>query len=263
MVEAPLPRALSPLTRFLAALQFLTRLPVWRVMPNIEDHGGALRQAMAFLPVAGAVIGCVTGGVFWVGLLIWPAWVAVLLALAVEALLTGALHEDGVADFCDAFGGGWSREDIERILKDSRIGSYGMVGLLLAVGLRAGAMVSISPEFAFWAIVAAAAVGRWLVLPITLILPPVPGRDGLAKGLDHQRGRADLVLGSCLTMPFLVPVFLIAPGLSFVGIGAALVFAFWLTRYVGRRLGGVTGDVLGFACFVGQLLFLLAVAARF
>jgi len=201
--------------------------------------------------------------VFWLGLMVWPAWVAVLLALAVEALLTGALHEDGVADFCDAFGGGWAREDIERILKDSRIGSYGMVGLLLGVGLRAGAMVAISPVFAFGAIVAAAALGRWLVLPITLVLPPVPGRDGLAKGLDHRRGWRDLGLGTCLTMPFLVPVFLYAPGLSAAGVIAALVFAFWLTRYVGRRLGGVTGDVLGFACFGGQLLFLLAVAVRF
>jgi adenosylcobinamide-GDP ribazoletransferase len=254
---------LSPLTRFLVALQFLTRLPVWRVLPKIEDHAGALRQAMPFLPMAGAVIGCVTGGVLSIGLAVWPAWVAVLLALAVEALLTGALHEDGVADFCDAFGGGWHAQDIERILKDSRIGSYGMVGLLLAIGLRAGAMVSISPEFVFWAIVAAAALGRWLVLPITLILPPVPGRDGLAKGLDHRRGVADLVLGSCLTVPFLVPVFLVAPVLSAAGIGAALMFAFWLTRYVGRRLGGVTGDVLGFACFGGQLLFLLGLAARF
>jgi adenosylcobinamide-GDP ribazoletransferase len=255
--------ALSPFARFLVALQFLTRLPVWRVMPKVEDHAGALRQAMAFLPVAGALIGCVTGGVFWLCLMVWPAWVAVLLALAVEVLLTGALHEDGVADFCDAFGGGWAREDIERILKDSGIGSYGTVGLLLGVGLRAAAMVALPHAFVFWAIVAAAALGRWLVLPITLVLPPVPGRDGLAKGLDHRRGLSDLVLGSCLTVPFLMPVFLYAPGPSAVGVALALVFAFWLTRYVRRRLGGVTGDVLGFACFGGQLLFLLGAAVRF
>jgi adenosylcobinamide-GDP ribazoletransferase len=253
----------SPVTRFLVALQFLTRFPVWRVLPPIADYPGALRLAMPYFPLVGAVVGGVTGGVFWLALTVWPAWIAALLALAVEALLTGALHEDGVADFCDAFGGGRTGEDIERILKDSRVGSYGVVGLLIGVGLRAGAMAALSPESAVWTIVAAGALGRWLVLPVTMILPPVPGRDGLAKGLGHGRAWGSLVLGTCLAGLAMMPAFLLSPVKGAVGVVAAIGFAFWLTMYVRRRLGGVTGDVLGFAIFGGQLTFLLAAAARF
>ena len=253
---------LSVAARFLIAVQFLTRLSVWRLLPEQANHAGALRQAMPFLPLAGALVGSITAGCYWLAALIWPAWIAVLLALAVEALLTGALHEDAVADFCDAFGGGWSREDIERILKDSRVGSYGTVGLLLGIGLRAGAMMQLSSGVAMWAIIAAAALGRWLVLPITWALPPVPGRDGLAKDLDHRHGLSDLILGTCLTAPIVAPAILLAPARAAAGIMLALLFACWLTHHVRRRLGGVTGDILGAACFGGQLAFLLALAAN-
>lgn len=257
------PVRLTFFARLLVAVQFLTRLPVWHLLPRQINHADALRQAMPFLPLAGALVGGVTAGCYWLAASVWPVWIAVLLALAVEALVTGALHEDAVADFCDAFGGGWNREDIERILKDSRNGSYGMVGVLLGMGLRAGAMVALSPDLAIWAIVAAAALGRWLVLPVTLVLPPVPGRDGLAKGLDHRRGALDLILGTIFVTPILAPVALLAPMNALAGLLMALLFAFWLTRHVGRRLGGVTGDVLGFACFGGQLLFLLGLVAAF
>ena len=88
------------------------------------------------------LIGAATGGLAWAAGHVWPPLVAALLALAVEAVLTGGFHEDAVADCCDGFGGGRSREDVLRIMKDSRIGSFGMLGLTLAILLRAGCLAA-------------------------------------------------------------------------------------------------------------------------
>jgi adenosylcobinamide-GDP ribazoletransferase len=118
--------------------------------------------------------------------------VAVGLALAAEALVTGAFHEDAVADFCDAFGGGWSRDDVIRILKDSRIGSFGTLGLGLAVFLRGSALATVeTPSLLLAASAASGCLGRWTVLPALWTIPTVTewqslGRDVSAQGRDHR-----------------------------------------------------------------------------
>src|SRR5687767_10570761 len=117
---------------FIAAVQFLTRLPLATDSPVTPK---ALQRSPIFFPLVGAFIGLFTASVVGVACLVWPIWIAVLLALAIELRLTGAIHEDGVADFCDAFGGGWSREEILLILKDSRIGTYGALGIFVAIAL--------------------------------------------------------------------------------------------------------------------------------
>ena len=105
---------------FSVAVRFLTRLPLPEGRP-VEGH--ELPAAAAFFPLVGLGIGAVTAGVVLAADALWSLWIAVGLSLVVEAWLTGALHEDAVADFFDAFAGGWTREDVLRILKDSRLGS--------------------------------------------------------------------------------------------------------------------------------------------
>lgn len=262
MTEVAASPRLPLLTRLLVAIQFLTRLPVWRVLPADAQRPDALGQAMILFPLAGTLIGLATAALFWLGLQIWPVWIAVLIALAGEALLTGALHEDAVADFCDAFGGGRNRDGILRILKDSRIGSFGMVGLGLALALRAAAMGYLPVDLRWSAIVAAATLGRWLVVPITIWLPPLSGRPGLARSLAQPGGLATILAGTAMASVGTIALALCAPT-HLVGAGLLLLlFTFWLVRHVRRRLGGVTGDVLGFACYAGQLLVLLAACAR-
>lgn len=168
--EPPRPtRALRYWQVFVAAIQFLTRLPV----SSRPSSSESLKLAPLFFPFVGGLVGCVTVGCICLVGLVWPAWIAVLLALSIEALLTGALHEDGLADFCDGFGGGWQREDVLRILKDSRLGTYGAVGLVFAMSLRAICLVTILDRYAaeHWlpwaaAVVAAAAVARWVMVLI-------------------------------------------------------------------------------------------------
>src|SRR5262249_57362946 len=117
---------------FLGAVGFLTRVPV--------PAGACVAPDPVFFPLVGGLIGLVTGAVIWAASHLWPMPLAVLIGLAAEAVLTGAFHEDAVADCCDGFGGGWSREDVLRIMKDSRIGSFGVLGLALALLLRAGCL---------------------------------------------------------------------------------------------------------------------------
>ena len=135
----------------LVAVQFLTRLPTPPVdLTDADERSATLGQATAYFPAVGALIGLGTAGVILAAREVWPVGIAVTLGLVGEAILTGAFHEDAVADFCDAFGGGWTRDDVLRILKDSRVGAYGALGLGLAVALRGGSLANLPafPRFA-------------------------------------------------------------------------------------------------------------------
>jgi adenosylcobinamide-GDP ribazoletransferase len=246
----------------ITAVQFLTRLPLPGGMNRVDPDPTLLRAAVVYFPLIGGLIGVITGSVMAASLLFWQPIVAVAMGLIAEALLTGAFHEDAVADCCDAFGGGWTREDVLRIMKDSRVGSFGALGLMLAVLLRGGCMLAIPPGELVATIAASAAVGRWAILLLMATAPPVPNREGLAKDLGEQiRWRewmvGSLLAGLCLAV-FAWTAWLRA-GLGLLAV-AALTFA-W-ARYVRRRIGGVTGDCLGFACYLGQCVFLLAATAE-
>jgi len=185
----------------------------------------------------------------------------VVLGLIFEAVLTGGLHEDAVADFCDAFGGGWTREDILRILKDSRVGSFGALGLGLAVLLRAGATAALPPAVLLATTVAAAAWGRWVILPIMALVPPVSDRPGSARDFGQGVGAREVVLGLLWALPAMLPFIAGRPWNAAAAFVASGVFLAWFVSYLRRRLGGVTGDCLGAACYAGQLLVLLAASA--
>ena len=179
--------------------------------------------------------------------------------LAVEARLTGAFHEDAVADFCDAFGGGWTREEVLRILKDSRIGSYGALGLLFAIALRAGGLIAMAdPWKAAMALVISGAMGRLVILAVMALVPPVPARDGLAKDVGQVADWKAFGLGVFWSAPTLF----LAVLHDWIGIVLAVLliagFLVWYRAYLIRRIGGVTGDCLGFAAYVGFILTILS-----
>jgi adenosylcobinamide-GDP ribazoletransferase len=243
------------LNAFLAAVQFLTRVPV---PGGLGTNPALLQRAVIFFPLVGGLIGLCTGAVIWAASYLWPTPLAVLIGLAAEAVLTGAFHEDAVADFCDAFGGGWTREDILRILKDSRVGSFGALGLSLAVLIRAAGLASVPAEHLVAVAVASAALGRWGMLPVMALLPPVPGRAGLARDVGERLTIGEVLLGGLLALPG-VAAWAVADPLGIAGaLVALLVFVGVFVAYVRCRLGGVTGDCLGCACYAGQIIVLLA-----
>jgi len=246
----------------LLAIQFLTRVPIPGVARLSEDAVRVgLGRAAAWFPLVGALVGLITAGVVVLVDQWWPRAVAVIVALIVEARLTGAFHEDAVADFCDGAGGGRDPEHTRQIMKDSRIGSYGALGLLLAVGLRASLMYSLGSAIdTAIAIVAAATVGRLIAVAAMFITPTVAGTGGLGSSVTTTLRPRDFALALVTALPGVLPFAVTAPLQLLGGLIVLVLFLVWFRALVVRLVGGSTGDCLGFAAYVGQLILLMAAA---
>ncbi|MGL6075090.1 MAG: adenosylcobinamide-GDP ribazoletransferase [Fimbriiglobus sp.] len=253
---------MNTLHAFLTAVQFLTRVPVPGGMNRPNADPKLLREAVIFYPLVGGIIGGLSGCVMALSSVFWPIPVAVLLGLIFEAMLTGAFHEDAVADTCDAFGGGWTKDDVLRIMKDSRVGSFGALGLGLFVALRFAGMLNFSGGGLIAVSMAAGAFGRFAILPIMYLVPPVPNRDGLSKDVGEMITRRMVVIGGLLTLPSLVVLLVWKPfAIPLAILGSGILLAWWGWVCV-KRIGGITGDCLGFGCYVAQLVLILMAAAR-
>jgi adenosylcobinamide-GDP ribazoletransferase len=211
-----------------------------------------------WFPLVGAAVALVSGAALFGGRLVAPGLAAAVIALAVEAWLTGALHEDALADCCDGFGGGWTRDDVLRIMRDSRLGTYGTVGLVLFLLLKAALFERVDP----WRDVALlAAVGAWSrwAAPALLVLARPTTTSGLAATAAAQLGPAPLLMATVLAAVLSAPWFAVAPVPALASIAVMfLTLAIWRTICV-RRLGGATGDCAGAAVCLAQVT-MLAVA---
>jgi adenosylcobinamide-GDP ribazoletransferase len=238
---------------------FLTRLPI-RPRGALPDDA-VVRAAWTF-PLAGAVVGLAGAAAAGAaGLLGLPPLAGALLAIAATMAMTGALHEDGLADTADGLGGGRTRERKLEIMKDSRIGSYGVLALVIGVGLRAAALGELMADP--WPHLAAALVaahaGSRALLPFAMRSLPPARPDGLAASIGVPSSAAAMtavVLGT-------VAVFwALGDRLGLLGFVAAALGMVAVGVLAHRQLGGYTGDVLGAAQQVGETMLLLAAAIR-
>jgi adenosylcobinamide-GDP ribazoletransferase len=246
----------------LLALQFLTRIPVpgvSRLTP--EQVRSGLARSVIWFPLVGTLIGAITAAVLLLSEQIWPRLIAVLIALIVEARLTGAFHEDAVADFCDAVGGGRDQVHVRSIMKDSRIGSYGALGLLLALPLRAALIFHLPATLILVALLASATGGRLMAVFVMRTVRPAPVEGGLARDIAADVDTAHTLLAVGLAAPALLALAYSSPWALLSAAVASLIFLFWFRVLLLRRVGGSTGDCLGFAAYMGQLIFLLAAVA--
>ncbi len=239
-------------------LGVLTRVPV---IIFVGTGGAAIAGASRFFPVIGLGIGVIGAIVLLVALGVGlPPSVASLLALAAMALLTGGLHEDGLADSCDGLGAGKTPDEILEIMRDSRIGVYGVLGLIFSVGLRWAGLSAITA--ADWGgaaltLVAAASLSRGL-LPACMRQMPPARDDGLGAGAGRPEfDRAALAVLIAAAAAILCLGF--GLGILVIGISAGLVFLFAYWAY--RRVGGQTGDILGGAQQIAETATLLSAAA--
>jgi adenosylcobinamide-GDP ribazoletransferase len=242
---------------FKVALAFLTRLPVRERRPWRDLD---LAASVPLFPIVGALIG-LAGAIgyalaTWLGL---PPWPAAAIALATTIWLTGALHEDGLADVADGFGGGRTREDKLRIMRDPRVGSYGVLALGLALLARAGALAALAAPWAVGAaLVTAGAASRAALSPVMASLPNARA-DGLAAGAGRPhplRATAAVLVAALIAIVLLGQA---APAALLAGAAGALAVAL-LAR---RQLAGCTGDVLGAVQQLTEIGVLLgALAAR-
>jgi adenosylcobinamide-GDP ribazoletransferase len=232
-----------------AAVQALTRIPV--PAPHGPD---TLRRAVRYFPVVGAGVGAIGALVFWLAGQGLPAMAASVLSLAATAVLTGALHEDGLADCCDGLLGGRTRDDALRIMRDSRLGAFGAIGLFLVLGLKLS-LVAAMPQVGLTLIAAHAAGRFWAVLPTALL--PYARPDGMAAQIAGPDA-ATLAVAALLGLgPLLLLGPRALPALLLSG-GVALLFGL----FVRRRLGGYTGDALGATQVLTEIAVLLAAAWR-
>lgn len=253
------------------AISFLTRLPLpaGTLLP-----GSSLAASSWAFPAIGALIGGIGGGMFFcanhLGLGIASA---TLLALLSQIATTGALHEDGLADTADGFGGGQDRGRKLEIMRDSRIGTYGVIALLLGLGLRfaavselAGSLISVSDEYeqvvshtgaVFIVLITAGALSRGALVCLWYLLPPARS-DGLSAGAGTVPFASLLIAsGSSILIAFI----LLAGPAFIVAIGAAVAATLCMALLARRQIGGQTGDVLGATQQVVEISVLLAIGA--
>ena len=236
-------------TLLLAAVQALTRVPV-----TVAHGPGTLRDATRFMPLVGLGVGSVAAAVFAAARTGLPAAPCALLAVAATLLLTGALHEDGLADSCDGLLGGRTRADALRIMRDSRIGAFGALGLLVVVGTKLACIASLAHPVP--ALAAAAAASRfWAVLPPAAMA--YAREDGMAGGVAAPGARNLAIAAACGLLPLLLLGPRAVPALLLSG-----AMAVALGAYARRRLGGYTGDVLGAVQQVTEAAVLLAALWR-
>ena len=246
----------GPFDDFAIATAILTRLPVGA---RVAADGDIAAAGWAF-PLVGAGVGALTALAFFVAAALGCGnAAAALIALGASLAVTGALHEDGLADTVDGFGGGRTRDDKLSIMRDSRHGTFGILALVLSIGLRAAALGATGdPIHAALALIAAHAVSRGALPPLMRILPPAH-----SDGLGATAGRPSLpvaIIAAVLAAAIAIAV--LGPGRGAVALlltGGALALAAILAQC---QIGGYTGDVLGFFQQIGEIVMLLVAAAK-
>jgi adenosylcobinamide-GDP ribazoletransferase len=239
---------------FVAALGYFTRVPITRAIAlDASDLAGAAR----YFPLVGALAGVLGALIYWVALSVFPPSVAVLLSMAATLLATGALHEDGLADCCDGFGGGATREDALRIMRDPRLGAFGAIGLVMALALKWQTLAALPAATAAWTMVSAHAASRALAVSF-LATHDYAREQGKAKPVAQRMPPRALVFALALGLPWLV---LPDWRAGAIGLAVCLALRFALGRYFARRLGGYTGDCLGFSQQLFELVLYLTVLA--
>jgi adenosylcobinamide-GDP ribazoletransferase len=234
-----------------AALIFFTRLPFWRIY---QPPQASYKTVVEYWPLTGWVTGGAMAATLYFGSMMLPWVVTVIAAIVVRLLITGALHEDGLTDFMDGFGGGGNRERILAIMKDSHIGTYGVLGLILYMLLLGGALYSMPPTTAALIVLGADPYSKMVTSQLVTMLP-YARREEEAKNKTIYR-KPTLAAGLSLTVQGLLPLALVIwlTGIDWYGIIfiPALVMYF-LYLLILRKLHGYTGDCCGAVCLLVEL----------
>ena len=256
---------------FLLALQFFTRIPVTgRLAAWVGFSPAMLRASAAHFPGVGWVVGALSAAVLYGGLQLLPLqpaapWVAAIACTVFSAMLTGAFHEDGLADLADGLGGSAQRERALDIMKDSRIGSYGAIALVLALFAKVALLAllaQLGTALAVVALFAAHVTSRTMPLFIIRTLPHVGDTaQSKSKPLAESLSNAGLAAGVLWWVLALALVWWLLPGAPWpMAVASAMLGLAWMWRLLHRRLQGFTGDGLGATQQVCEVLFYLGLA---
>ncbi len=240
---------------FRIAAAFLTRLPV---DAGADASPAMLARASRCFPLVGLLVGLCSGIAFAIAtsLSLHPL-LAALFAVAATVGVTGALHEDGLADVADGFGGGAEREDKLAIMRDSRIGTFGVLALTLSVLARVAALAALATPAAATAALIAAHAGSRGFVAVVMQREPLARQDGMAAAAGRPSAAAAwwaLGLGAAIAL-------IAAQGPAIIAFGAGAVAALGVVRLARQQIGGYTGDVLGAIQQAAEIVILVALVA--
>jgi adenosylcobinamide-GDP ribazoletransferase len=233
-------------SEFLSAVQFLTRFP----LPSLAYEKDSLPRAVKFFPVVGALVGCAAALLHHILSAHFSRPVTALIVVSFLVLLTGALHEDGLADAADGLGGGQTRDNMLEIMRDSSIGTYGAIALILSLGARVLLLCAIPLHHMPAYLVAAQVLSRWTVLPLSYFLPAARQQDGQGARVARLTSTTSLVLGTIFTLcavGYMLRLRAIAPAIATI---ILIALSAWLYR---SKIGGITGDCFGATNQIAEL----------
>jgi adenosylcobinamide-GDP ribazoletransferase len=234
------------------AVNLLTRVPL-RAQVHTEER---IARAVPWFPIVGAAVGLAVAGAYAGMIVVVPALPAAAIAVSLGALVTGAFHEDGLADVADAFGGGGDREDRLRILKDPRLGTYGVVAIVMSMLIRVSSVASLPWRAALVAIPAAHALSRGAAVVAMVSFKPVEEGLGASYTRSLSRGRAvvGVIVGAAVAV-VLVRTWVV------LGLVISVVVIATIGALARRKIGGINGDVLGAIQQVTEVALLVLFAA--
>ena len=237
---------------FLAAVRFFTRIPIPDRIPHSAEN---LNHAARYFPAVGLLVGAVSAIAFFLAALVLPTSVAVLIAMVSSIYLTGAFHEDGLSDMTDGLGGGWEKMRILEIMKDSRVGSYGVIAITMALLSKFVLLDNFDSLWVPILLIAAHAFSRYCAVLIMAGLPYVR-EDALSKSkpLATKLSKNALWVASAFG---LLPLLLLPAPAALMSVVAGLIATIWLGRKLQKWLGGYTGDCLGATQQLSELAFYL------
>ena len=246
--------------RIWASLIFFTRLPFWRLhQPPKECY----QSVVEHWPLTGWLTGGLMAATLWLGSLYLPYIIAVLLAVVVRLLVTGALHEDGLADFLDGFGGGGSdRARILAIMKDSHIGTYGVIGLIFYEFLLVAALYSLPPLMAVWAILAVNPFSKMVTAQLIMMMPYARREEESKAHVVYRK--MSWQAGVSLAVQGLLPMvwFIYIMKVSWeVVIFIPCIVMYFLYMLIWHKIHGYTGDCCGAVSLLVELTALLVICA--
>lgn len=245
---------------FFIALQFFTRIPIPRW---VGFDASWLHQASRYFPAVGWVVAGWTAAVYALALMLWPQAVAVVLSTAAGIWLTGAFHEDGFADVCDGFGGGANPDRVLEIMKDSRVGAYGAIGIVLMLAAKCTVLASLPTGWVVFALLIGHPLSRLMAVSLIWRLE-YARQEGKAKPLAQHMSQGEFAI-ACLSV--LLPLAALLYGRSHLwpnftaGLLLSILAGLWLARLFVRRIAGYTGDCLGAVQQLCELAFYLGFAA--
>lgn len=236
---------------FIAALTFLTRIP----LPAQQTYTPDIMAACCrYYPLVGALVGLMLAAVFVGTNMLLPATPSIVITLIAGVLLTGAFHEDGLADTCDGLGGGWSRDDALRIMKDSRVGSYAVIGVTLAIALKISLLSSLPLAQIPAALLLGHTLSRALATSYLLNYPYVQLAEHSKVGTYARAGISAPVLLTIVIVCLALTGGLFGIDTAVLCLASLAVLRRLFGRYLLRRLGGITGDCLGAAQQLAEVM---------